>query len=251
MADPQMNLLSEAEIVPNTSPSLVITELDRKDLLRLAMNNNPAVQQARLAIAISDINIDFAKSQRMPRLDLVASTGFHGLDDSSGNSHDNMGDFASYALGFSLEFPLGNREREAELMRRKLERRKAVSALQNTADLVAAAVKERIRKVETNHSEIQIQKDAAEAASTQLRALEQTESVRPQLTPEFLLVKLQAQQDLAEAQRAEVRAIVEFNIATAELAQATGTVLKLNEVRAGLPVASADESVANREVETK
>jgi len=251
MADPQMNLLSEAEIVPITTPDLAMTELNREELLRLAMNYNPAIQQARLAIAIADINIEFAKSQRMPRLDLVASSGFHGLDKSRGDSHDNMEDFASYALGFSLEFPLGNRQRQAELMRRKLERSRAVSALQNTADKVAAVVKERIRRVETNHTEIQIQKDAVEAAGTHLHALEETESVREKLTPEFLLVKLQAQEALAQAQRAEVRAIVEFNISTAELAQATGTVLKLHQVSAGSPVRSIDESISDQEIEAE
>jgi outer membrane protein TolC len=240
MSDSQMNLLSDAEIVPVTAPSLVVAELNAKELLELAVRRNPVVQQSQVAVAIADINIEVAENQEMPRLDLIASASAQGLARSEGPAQDrlNSGDFASYAIGFSLELPLGNRQRKAELARRKLERAKAISTLQNVADQVANAVKERVRKVRTNHTEIEIQKDAVEAAGIHLQALEESEAIRERLTPEFLLVKLQAQEALAEAQRAEARAIVGFNASIAELAQATGTVLQLNRVRAALPAVS-------------
>jgi hypothetical protein len=58
--------------------------------------------------------------------------------------------------------------------------------------------------------------------------------VRERLTAEFLLVKLQAQETLAQAERAENRATAEFNISVAELAQATGTVLDLHAIDSSL-----------------
>ncbi|MHC4482763.1 MAG: TolC family protein [Planctomycetota bacterium] len=248
MADPQMNLLSESEVVPATPPNITATKLEPSGLLKLAVKNNPAIQQARIAIAVADINIDIAKNQEMPRLDLVASARTQGLARGEGDAQDklNTGDYASYALGFSLEYPLGNRQRKAELLRRKLERSKAVSALQNIADQVATAVKERIRRVETSHAEIQIQKDALDAARIHLQALEDTEPIRERLTPEFLLVKLQAQEGLADSERAQIKAIVDFNMSLAELARTTGTVLQLHEVRTALPVASAQTNVSEQ-----
>ena len=66
--------------------------------------------------------------------------------------------------------------------------------------------------------------------------------VRERLTAEFLLVKLQAQEILAQAQRAESNAIAEFNISLAELAQATGTVLDLHMIETSLSsIASPSE----------
>jgi outer membrane protein TolC len=155
-------------------------------------------------------------------------------------ARDNFyrGDYVSYAVGLSLEFPLGNRQREAELLRRRLERRKAVSALQNLADQVAIQAKERIRLVQTNLKEIEIQQEAAEAARIHLKAVEDSEPVRERLTPEFLLVKLQAQASLADAQMAEMNAITEFNISMVELSQIMGTVLELRQVSTALPIAS-------------
>ena len=153
----------------------------------------------------------------------------------------------SACLFLSLEYPLGNRQREAELLRRRLERRKAISALQNIADQAAIQAKERIRTVETNYAEIQVQKETAEAAKIHLQALEDSEPVRERLTPEFLLVKLQAQGALADAQRAEIKAIVDFNISLAQLAQTTGTVLELNQVSASLPAISGRNDTPEEE----
>jgi hypothetical protein len=63
-----------------------------------------------------------------------------------------------------------------------------------------------------------------------LKALEESEPIREKLTPEFILVKLQAQETYAQTRRAQVNALTEFNISLAELARTTGTVLELHRV---------------------
>jgi len=248
MADPQIGVLNELEIVPATAPCMTAEKFEPSEILALAMKKNSVVQQARVAITIADINIRVAKNQKMPRLDLVASTRIQGLARGQGDAQDrlNSGDYASYAVGVSLEYPLGNRQREAELLRRRLERRKAISALQNIADQAAIQAKERIRTIETNYAEIQVQKETAEAAKIHLQALEDSEPVRERLTPEFLLVKLQAQGALADAQRAEIKAIADFNISLARLAQTTGTVLELHQVSTSLPVISGSNNTSEQ-----
>jgi outer membrane protein TolC len=223
MADPQMSMLDEVEIVPATTPSMMAKEFKQPEILGLAMKKNPIMQQARVAITIADINIRVAENQEMARLDLIASSRIQGLDSSQNRAHDsfNRGDYASYAVGLSLEYPLGNRQREAELLKRRIERRKTISTLQNLADQVA-----------------QMQEQAAQAARAHLQAIEDSEPIREKLTPEFLLVKLQAQGALADAQMAEIKAIADFNISLAQLAQTTGTVLELRQVSTALPIVS-------------
>ena len=237
MADTQLNVLDEFQIIPVSEVSLEVQELESSDLLKIAMRKNPVIQQARIGIEIADINFRVAENQKMPRLDLIASSRTQGLHQDPDTSHDRLrsADFFSYAVGLSLEYPLGNRQREAELMRRRLERRKAVATLQNVADQVAIAAKEGLRRIKTNHSEIQVQKEAVEAARIHLQTLKDTEPVREQLTPEFLLVKLQAQETLANTQRAENRAIVEFNISRVQLARTLGTVMEWHQIKSSLP----------------
>ncbi|MGD2095386.1 MAG: TolC family protein [Phycisphaerales bacterium] len=254
MADPQMSMLDELEIVPSTTPYMTAKDFEPSEILGVALKKNPIMQQVRVEVAIADINIRVAKNQKMPRLDLVASSRIQGLDKSQGRAYDrlNTGDYASYAVGLSLEFPLGNRQREAELLKRRLERRKVISNLQNIADQVVLQAKEKIRTVETNFAEIKIQEDAAQAAKMHLQAVEDSEPVRERLTPEFLLVKLQAQGALADAQRAEIKAIADFNIALAQLAQTMGTVLELHQVSTVLPaIAEGEETTVQTDEYTQ
>jgi len=247
LADTQINLLEELQIIPVTLPTTEPTKYETTDVLALAMQNNPLIQQRRIAVSIADINIEVAENRRMPRLDLVASARTQTLTRGYGDAHDRLddGNFVSYAVGLSFEYPLGNRQRQAELRRRRFERSKAVSDLQNIADRIATQAKERIRRVGTNYQEIQVQKDAVQAAKAHLQALEDTEVIREKLTPEFLLVKLQSQEDLADSQRAEIRATVDYNISLARLAQTTGTVLQLHHVQAALPLVAGQQNISD------
>jgi len=255
MADPQINTVSELEILPVSPPEVRISNLQFpnsnlkiENFLSLAMERNPAVMLAKAAIDVEDINIRVAENQKMPRVDLTGQARTAGLARSPENAHDrlNSADFVSYGVGLSLEYPLGNRKGEAELLRRRFERKKAVSTLQNIADQVAIQAKERARAIETSLAELAVQKQAVEAAKIHLRALEDSEAIREQLTPEFLLVKLQAQEILAAGQRAEINATIQFNVSLAELAQTTGTVLQLHRVSTSLQsvlsAASADQN---------
>jgi outer membrane protein TolC len=253
LSDHQLNLLNDFEIVPATPPNMEATEFEQSAILKLALINNPVIQQARIGIEVAQINVDVAEKQQMPRLDLVASARMQGLSSSQGEAQDilNEADYTSYAIGITFEYPLGNRQRESEFRRRRLERSKAISILQNISDQIATQVKERVRLAETAYRELYVQKDAAEAAKLHLQALEDTEIIREKLTPEFLQVKLQAQESLASAQRGEIKAIVDYNIALTRLAQTTGTVLDMRHVKTALPTASGRNDKTNHKSNTQ
>jgi outer membrane protein TolC len=233
LADPQMDLIHEYEIVPDTQPTRISSTLDPHQVLQKAVQDNPILRQAHLGVRIADINLRVAKNQGMPRLDLVASASIPALAETVSVAHDMLLDsnYRSFAVGVVMEYPLGgNRQREAEWQKRRLERKKAVATVQNLADQVAVQAKERIRRAQTSFAEIQVQQQAVEATNIQLQAIADSEPVRDKLTPEFLLVKLQAQESLAESLRSHARAIAEYNIALAELAQTTGSVLTLHPI---------------------
>jgi len=238
LSDSQINLLSSFEIVPTSALATTETKFEQSEVLSLALSNNPEIQQAKLRVDVAQINIDVATRQKMPKLDLVASSRLSGLSRGYGSANNELSnaDYTSYTLGIIFEIPLGgNRLREAEYRKRRLEKRKATSILQNMSDQLALQVKERIRLTETSYEEIQVQKDAVDAAKLYLQGVEDTEKIRAQLTPEFLLVKLQAQEILSNAERNEIRAISDYNISQVRLAQSMGTVLDMRYVRKALP----------------
>lgn len=236
LADSQLNILSDYEIAPTTRPNVEQIHFDETDQLLTALRFNPLLEQARLAIEMAGINVRVAENEILPRLDLTGSVTNQGLGPTANEArkHRETVEFTSYSIGFQFEYPIGNRERAGSLRQRKAERLKAITAMQNATDQMAVQIRERIRQIQTAYEEMKAQRRAVEASREQLEAIIATEELR-QLTPEFLQVKLVAQGTLANAERDELRAIVEYNNAIADLARVTGTTLELHRVQIALP----------------
>ncbi len=237
MSDSGLNLLDDFYVIPSSEPSVVFDKPELPKLLALAIENNPVLQQARSQIEIAEINIEVAQNQAKPRLDLMASARTQALDATAGEAQEELssGDYVSYGLGLSLEYPLGNRAALAESLKKRIERRKAVAELENLTQKLTVLIREALRNLQTSYAQIQIQAQAVEAAAAHLQAVVDTELVREQLTPEFLMVKLQAQETLANAQIAHTKAIADFNIALAELDRTSGIILRMQQVEKSLP----------------
>lgn len=235
LADRQVNVLANdnLHIIPATSPHKGRVVINATDELVSALRHNAQVEQARLAISVANVAVHVAKNQTLPRLDVTTSGSLQGLHPARNQAHDDLtsGAYASYAVGISLEYPVGNRERRSALRQRRFERLKAITTLQNTADQVAVAVNERVRQIATAFQEMRAQQAAVAAATIQLEAIEETERTRAKLTPEFLQLKLSAQESLAQAERAELQATIDYNTAMTDLDAATGTILEKNQVR--------------------
>ena len=233
LGDSQMNLIDALDIVPTTAPDTEAKELVQSELLQLALTNNSEIARARLEVEVAKINLKVAKRQKMPLVDMVASAQLDGLSDDQGTASRMISgrDHRSYFLGVTFEYPLGNREKRAEFRQRELQHAKASSKLQALLDQIAVLVKEKIRFAKTAQREIQVYKDAVNSAKIHLQVIEDIGVVRKRLTPEFLLTVIQAQESLADAQRAEIKAIADYNIALLRLAQATGMVLNLEYIK--------------------
>ncbi len=237
LSDPRIGLTSEIEIIPETLPDTDGAELDQSRLLKLALENHPAILRSELEVEVAGINAKVAKRERMPRLDIVASAKLQGLSDSEGDAAEMISEseYASYSIGMTLEFPLDNQGKKAAYRQRKLKHSKARLNLLNVTAQVTALVRERVRAVETAYRAIQVHRDAVKAAQIFLQTLEDIETIRKKLTPEFLLAKIQAQGSLADAQKAEIKAVADYNIGLTKVAQAVGKVLDLRYVRTALP----------------
>jgi len=239
MADAQINTLVDVEIVPTDRPSEAEVLIDQADQLLTALKFNPRLEQARLAIAAADIDVKVAQNERLPQLDLSVTGAVDGRGESLHDAVDefNSMDQVSWSIELAFEVPLGNRQRKALLRQRQHEKLRTVTEMQDRADEVAQRVRERVREARTAYQEIVVEKLAVDAARAQLQALEDTERIRGALTPEFLQVKLAAQETLAAAGRSLIQSVVSYNVALAEVNQATGTALEMHQVKLALPVA--------------
>ena len=239
--DPQVNALTDYEVVPTTPMVTEWVELSPADQMVAALAHNPQLEQARLGIAAAEINVKVAKNQALPKLDLTASAGIQEIGRHADGALRDMVDldYTSFSAGLALEYPIGNRERMASLRQSKYQRTQAIVSMQNTADQIAVTILERLRQIQSSHEQIVAQRAAVKASQAQLRALKAMEN-RSGLTPEFLQLKLSVQQTLANSEQAELQAMVDYNNAMADLARATGTTLELHRVRIAMPKAIND-----------
>ncbi|OQB87223.1 MAG: Outer membrane efflux protein [Planctomycetes bacterium ADurb.Bin126] len=242
MADKRITLLGDFDLVPTSELLVTDVKLDVSDQLLTALKHNPVMDQARLAIQAAEITVRVAKNQTLPRLDLQATGVLQGLDGSPRQAQNNFESFdhASYSVALALEYPLGNREREAELRKRRFEKLKSIAVLQNLADQLGVAVKERVRQIGTTYQEMLAQRRAAVAAEAQLKALDARLQAVGGMSPTEMQLKLQSQELIAVARRSELEAMVQYNVAQAELSRVTGTILRLHGVDVALPVILKD-----------
>ena len=119
-----------------------------------------------------------------------------------------------------------------------------MTQMQNLADEIAVSVNEAVRQIDTTFAEIEADRAAVVASRAQLQALEDTEKIRGRLSPEFLQVKLGAQEGLAAALRAELQATMDLNRAIARLAEITGTTLDQHQIKLAAEAAAAYRRVA-------
>jgi len=207
------------------------------------------VQTALSGIDDAAIRRHVADNARLPLLNLRGQAAWLGIDEESGASYGDLseGDFISYVAGLALEYPLGNRAAEAEFRQAGLRQTTALLEYRRTVQQVVVDVKARLRDVMTNHELIQATRSFRIAQAANLRALQVEEDNIAELTPEFLNLKFQRQQTLAQAQREENLALANYNKSVAALHEAMGTGLAIKGIDvdlddSGLPVEWADAS---------
>lgn len=220
-------LLAAAD-VPFESPM----EWNLAETIMSAIRDRPEIEQARLVIDDAAIRQTVADNARLPLLNATGQVAWLGLDNTAGDSYENLADnnFIDYLLGLSFEAPIGNRAAEADYRRARLERSQTIIAFRQAVQSVTLDVKSALRDVITSYELIAASRSFRIAQSENLRALLVEEENLASLTPEFLNLKFTQQESLARAQEQEVQAVAGYNAAIAELNRAMGAGLTQNQI---------------------
>ena len=130
--------------------------------------------------------------------------------------------YNNWSLGLSLSIPITTLVSRAQYAQAKLNFEQAKLSLKNQEQQVFLEIRNAVRAVQTNYKRVQAYKIARELAEEKLEAEEK--KLRVGLTTNYLV--LQHQRDLANAQGAELKAIIEYNLSLAALDKVLGTSLK-------------------------
>ncbi len=214
---------------------------DLESAISTALERRPEIHQELLALASLKLNVQVARNDTLPRLDLQANYGWGGLggnvtlrdpatgeiimvvpggvDDAFRQIRDR--DFPNWSVGLNFTMPLGNNQAKARLARQRFAYRKEETRLRALQQQIIREVRVAVRALEDGAANMEAAHAARIAAERNVEA-EETK-FRNGLTTNYQVTKIQ--DDLARAQLTEIQANVLYRKAVVGYLAATGTLL--------------------------
>jgi outer membrane protein TolC len=223
--------LETPRIVTSATPETVVPATDPQSLQGEAMRYRGDYRALSRDAEARRVEVDAARHQLLPKLDLVASVGLTGLSGTSTSGEPGAmasSYFASYGMdrvgwsvGVMLEIPLFNRAAKAKVDVASLERRRADLMIERAAQVLSEELNVAWRAVRTAREQLSLSDAAAEVASTKVQ--NELERYRNGKTSAQILTTMQA--ELTRELAAKEQAVADFQKALVELRTATGTLL--------------------------
>ncbi len=240
----------DKELFPVSKPEYEKREFKIDELINIALSNRAELKQAELDLINKELGISYAKNQLLPSVDIVGtfySTGVSGdipIYDSTdpfnrriigkikGSTVDSLDEalknrYKNYAVGLTISYPLFNSAERANYARAQLEAEQASLQLKNLQQQVIVEVRAAVREVETASKRVEAARVARELAEKKLQAEEKKLAVG--LSTNYQV--LQFQRDLATAQTAELRAIIDYKLSLSKLERALGRTLESHGIK--------------------
>jgi outer membrane protein len=195
---------------------------------RRALEQRPDFQRAHLLVRRADINRRYRRNQLLPRVDLVGSYGYNGLDDSFSESRRQVTDreIRSYSLGAVLRVPLTFATERGNYRSAKLTHQQAEAALEQLEQTIMVQIGNAAGQIETASQRV--------AATRRSRELEQqnldAEVKKHRAGTGSTFFVLQQQEILANAEIREYRALSDYQKALAAYDLQLGETLQRHRI---------------------
>ena len=243
---PALTATSSLEIVTSDSPEEVVKlEVDPTVATEKALANRPELIAAQRIADVQRLRLKFAKNQRLPQLDVVASYGTHGLSgvgqaisfgptvipapvgvpDQYGDTHDQFfqgDDSRTWTAGARISVPIGNTSARSNVRIGEIELHKAETSVDRTRQEIISDVRDKARDVQSAIEGIEAAEEGLRSAEEQLRA-EQIRLEHGESTPFDVLLREEAR---VRAESRRIAALTFYHISVVSLDRAQGTLLE-------------------------
>lgn len=249
---PHLTATSELELVLTEEPErITIRDVDEAEAVRRALAQRPELTAAREAIRQREIELRFARNQRLPRLDVEGGYGFEGLAGRENPARIDFGgggapvallvgdsfsetddDFFSddgarqWRLRGLFSIPLGNVEGRHEVARSELQLRRARTEARRVEQEIVLAIRDAARSLRSALQGLEAAERRELAAEEQLRA----ERVRLEHGESTPFDVLQREEDLVEAQSQRIGAQQDYQTSVTRLERQQGTILQSRRI---------------------
>ncbi|MSR40700.1 MAG: TolC family protein [Phycisphaerales bacterium] len=219
-------------IVPSDFPLATPFQADLRASLTTALECSPSIESALIGIDSSSIGVEVADNGRLPQLDLATQVQWFGLASGFGSSMGQVGggDFVDYAAGLQFSQAIGNRAAESAYRQARLQRSQAVIQYRTAVQNAALTVKNALIDCVSYRQLVEQNRQTRLAQAENLRALLVDERTLAALSPEFLQLKFQTQNALAQSQNIFVGALAAYQISVARLHEVMGDGLAVNRI---------------------
>ena len=246
-----VDLLSASgkEIVTFQAPSNYPFVLSLDKVFQSSLKNRKEIQASALQLHSAIINLNRAKNEILPDLDLFAQTYVDGLEGDYAFDKAYSDQFSegrpSYNVGVRFEYPIGNNSAEARLVRRRIELRQMLHQLDLTVRNILLEVSVSYRNVIKNINEVASRYEIMQSSLDEIDDL--TKQVDFQLSgdasyDELLYRLMDASERRAEAEKQFSFSQLTFNLSLISLRKAMGTLVTSQDISTetlvedGLPV---------------
>ena len=252
---PRLTPTSQLEIEPTDRPESYVTfALDPEASTRRAMLRRPELTIARQRVDQNEIELKFAKNERLPQVDLVGSYGTHGLSGNDpncpftqidpltgdclitptqpsgiGTDYSDNTDFwfdgdsnRVWLAGAVFSLPIPNTTARANVSKRELELRRTVTFVKRVEQNIVKQVRDAVRDLASALEGVEAAERFVAASTEQLRA----EKIRLEHGEATPFEVLQREEDLVQAESQRIGALRVYHGSVTALDRAQGTLLE-------------------------
>lgn len=232
--NPQWPISGNCEIITMDNPQRKKYDISFEQAAETALELRPELIAQKHGIDISNLAVGLAKNQVLPRADLFISHTIAGAGTNPDMAMDNQldNDVYSWSFGLSLEYPVANRAAKAALSQASKQREQEELRLKSLQQQVLYDVSVSLHELQHKFNEIQARLDSVDAARNELLnylAIQDTDR-RDSNSPEFLNLKLNADDRLSRNQITAIQAMIEYDMAIMNVHRAQGCLDKYNNI---------------------
>ncbi len=224
-----LGMETETVLVPSTKPDPIRYEMNRPQMVANAIENRMELLELELQLAQDALTIDYRRNQTLPDVNMDYTYNISGLGSTRGDSYDLLidNDYKDHRIGLDVSIPMGNKAAKSRLRQAIYERTRRLASLDSKKAEIKYEVLQKIDKLEACWQRILASRQTTILKDQQYRA----EKRRFELGLGTSTDVRDAQTELADAQRLEILALTEYQMAIVDLAYATGTLLGAAKVQ--------------------
>ena len=239
-----------AAIVPRDTPLFIPVAADFNQFLLEALEKRPDIEQVRLDLKNKNIDVRYYRNQLLPDLQLFASYYASGLSGDQllwdgnpffpeskiigtikGGINDSLKEvfknlYRNYSIGLQLSIPLINTSARADMVQAQLNLKQTLLSLKKTESTIYSDVKQIVMDLGTNLKIVEANRISKELAEQKLVAEQKKLAVG--LSTNYLV--LQYQRDFSNALIAELKSLIDYNLALSRVNKVLGTTLEKHNI---------------------